>query len=391
MATVEHAALVVVVSSALAAGGTAADAERVPRAVAAQVEKAFCLVAGGDCLAPGGPRACVVRRDARSRVRELSAAVFRLRDGRSVLLEHRSDGTVRVTVGLSNAAGATAVLGARFLVGGRGVSAAGEVGGGGEAAWLRRYVVADAAAARRLVERLEEHDPPVGGGAAGVVRFLAGGSGDEHERAIAFAGEAQAEAALRALGLGGVARAARRVAAGVRVDRSGARTLLLALDREVTASLAAPLTGLGMGLSSTRDVELELGRDGRPAMLTVRATGAVRGDAKAGGWSSDGGDLVEGEARLDLADPRVRALAGRLLGGDADAGSDLAAELRRGARLDARVYATGRDSRTSGGTVAVGGQLGLETTTTTESARLVGAWGREPGAGWTQRLDCGVL
>src|SRR3954464_6643498 len=105
MATVEYIALAALVSLVLAVGGATGRARQLPDAVGAQLRKAYCLVAGGDCLGPGGPRPCVVSSRSDGRELRASVAFVRLADGRVLLREDRSDGTVALTVLESSGAG----------------------------------------------------------------------------------------------------------------------------------------------------------------------------------------------------------------------------------------------------------------------------------------------
>jgi hypothetical protein len=118
---------------------------------------------------------------------------------------------------------------------------------------------------------------------------------------------------------------------------------------------------------------------------------ALRGPAAGGAalaglpTGAEGGGLVEAEARLDLTDPTVRALAARLLHGDLGAAPALANHVADHARLDVRVFATDHDERSGG--LSVGGN-GYETLDRTDTARLVYAAGRDPGLPWARRIDC---
>jgi hypothetical protein len=390
MPTVEYAALALLVSTVVAAGGATVDAERVPAAVGDQLRRALCLVASGDCLSRAGPRPCVVRALQRDRDARVSVAMARLRDGRTVLREQRSDGTVRVTVVQATGAGMALHFGAGVTVGGQGVRAGVEAGGGADAAYGRAFIARDAAAADRLIARLARDDARVGGALPGVVRFAAGrDGGDEDERFVEFGAAAQADAVLEALGLGASARALREVTAGVRIDRrTGEHTLALRLDRAVEGALAAPLAQLGGGRAAATAVELALGRDRRPATLMLRRVDAIRGDAQLGPFTSGGGDRAEIEARLDLADDRARALLDASLRGDARAAGSLARHLADHARVDTRLYATTHAESTKGASVSLLTRLGAEIVRSTDTARLVAAAGREPGLGWARRFDC---
>lgn len=397
MATVEYAALVVLVSLVTAAGGAAVDAQRIPRALAAQVGRALCLVQGGDCLGRGAPRPCVLRADERSRETRVSILVGRFADGRTVVREVRSDGSVAVTVLLSDEAGGAVAVGARLRWRGRGVAADAEASAKVRGAFGRRFVVSDGAAADRLVAQLAADDPPALGAVGGIAAFLLGRADAAHERSVELGGRAQAEGVLAAIGLEARADVLAGVAEGVRVDRrTGERTVVLRLDRAMGATLAAPL-GLRAGGERADElvVEIAFDRGGAPLSLTVAGATAVHGDAAIREFDASGGDRLEVEARLDLSDPAARALAGDVLdrARSADpaalaAARALAKRMADRARIDVRVYEMDRSERASGGALALGAEAGFEVVHTTESARLVAAHGREPGLGWSQRLDC---
>ena len=393
-ASLEYVAVAAVVAVVLVAGGALAGAGAVPQAVASQVHRAYCLVAGGDCLGPGGPRPCVVRTRDHTREKRLKAVVARLGDGRTVLREDRSDGTVAVTlVDMAEATGGPKAP-VKVEIGGKGVGAL--VGGqlGGRLTAGRRWIVADDAAAKRLVDRLEKDGAPVGAVGREMVRFLMDDAGGANERFARFGGVAEASAVIEGLGIGGVrAEGLASLALGVRIDRAtGHRTFELAGDRELFAQLAAPLARVAGGLDRDIGVDLETGPGGTPVALTVRRTAEVHGEVRFGGTRASGGDRLEAEARLDLADPGARALVAELVGRarHADpaafrAAARLAGRLAGQARIDVRLYATKRAERRGGGSLF---DLGYETSDRTETGRLIAATGREPGQGWARRIDC---
>ncbi len=398
-AGVEWLAVVCVVAGALlaAASGALPGADALPRAVGAGFARAFCLVSGGDCLGKDGPRPCVVGSHERSQERRLAVLLGRLADGRRVLREERSDGTVVVTVeDVVRAGGGPSVSGA-ITLGGRGVdfeaAVRGDLRGG---AW-RRYVLADAAAADALIERLEDEST---GAAALAGRVVRGGDGDEpapDERwwTAGYGGEAEAGAALKGLGLGADAKLVSDVVAGVRTrSRTGERTLLLRTDGEVVAALTGPLAArLGLALPSSAAVELALDAGGRPVTLTVRGARGVHGEAAVRARRSGGGDLVEVEARLHLADPVVRSEVARLVAAIGDvaprravaSARALGGRLVSGARVDVRRYETDRSASSRDVNL---GAARYEEEEIVRTARLVDAAGREPGQGWMRRLDC---
>lgn len=373
-ASLEYVALAGLVALVLAVGAAVSDASAIPRALASHVHRALCLVSGGDCLGPGGPQPCVVRARERASDRRVKAWLARLGDGRSVLVEERSDGTAAVTVtDMGEALGGPRLpkrlsgrLGARLSVG-------------------RRWVVADAEAARALIAGLERDRLPGMDLGRELVGFLRG-AGDG-ERFVRFGTRGEAEVTLPRLGLG-------RVDAGLaetlRVDgRSGRRTVELRSEGAAFTRLRTPLAGVTGLAARELAVEAAYTRGGEPLSLTLRLTGDVHGaiDGRA-----RGGGRVEADVRLDLTDPRARELAAAFLDrardGDAgalDAAAALARHLVRHARIDLRRYATTRDERRDGRLLGT-----VETVEATETAVLVDAAGYEPGIGWSPRFDCGV-
>lgn len=393
-AGVEYVAVVAVVLALVAAAfGAAPDtAAQVPRAVAASFARGFCLVSGGDCLGEDGPRPCVVTSTERGREKRVFAAVARLADGRSVLLEQRSDGTVAVTVVRFDEAGAAVTGGPEVRLGRKGFKASLDAVVSGRAGDGRRWVLPDRAAAGRLLERLSGEDGDLGGGIGGIARFLAGREGDADQRFVHFGARGEAIGTLRALGMGANGTAILDLASGVRVDRrTGERTFFLSRDRALVAELRGPLTRATGGLARDGTVELTLDRRNRPVALVVRASGAAEGALKLGPFAAAGGDRVEAEARLDLADPAVRALAGELLRRPSPGvARALVARFADRARLDVRAYATTHDETTKGAALGFVVKAGYEQIRTVDTARLVAAAGREPGLGWSRRLDCVV-
>lgn len=385
--SVEWVALLAVVGGTLAAaaGGALPHARVVPDALRASFTRAVCLVSGGDCL-DGAPRPCVIRSHSLARSRRVTFAVLRLGDGRTVLREDRSDGSVVLSVQDTAAAGGEVGAQAGVTVAGRGLTAVARLAGEGRGGRGRSFVVPDAAAADRLVARLGEEGPGV--------RALVSGGDDAlvpHERWWLAGESMDAEAKLRGAGLAPTAHADASLVVQVRERvRTGERTYVLRSDGEMAAALTAPLAGVGMSSPSHMSVELALDRRGSPASLTLRAARGVHGEAKLARWHSGGGDLVEAEARLDLADPVTRSLARSLLSRSRalPAARALAARLADRARIDVRVFETTRRESVKGASAALIAKGGYEVVEVTRTARLVAAAGREPGMGWARRLDC---
>jgi hypothetical protein len=277
--------------------------------VACSDGRALCLVQGGDCLGRDGPEPCVVREDERSRRTDVSIVALRLADGRTVLREERSDGTVAVTVSLADEAGgrgrrgraparprararrqreATASLGVRFG---------------------RRFVAEDGAAADRLIRRLADEDPPAGGAAVGAGRFLLGRGDPADERSVTLEGRAEAVAALSALGLEARGEGLAGAAEGVRVARrTGERTVVLRVAGSTGVALGAPL-GLDVGAGRDRSltVEATFDRRGTPIELTVAASRALAGKAALDRVGAVAGARASTPRRASTSPTRPRA------------------------------------------------------------------------------------
>ena len=372
-ASVEYVAVIALVAAALAlAGGAVATAQDLPAAVGAKIERALCLVSGGDCLA-GRPRPCVVATDERRRTETLSAVAVQLSDGRAVVRARRSDGTIAVTElhadGAAIRVDALAQLGAAV---------------GGHIAYGRTFVVADAAAARRLVARLEAERPKVGGAVRGAAGFMLGRSSGGAAQELVEAG---VDGDLR-LPRGSFHGLGTEAIALVADHDANEWTLRFRHTSAVAAALTGPLTRLaGHGGGEAR-IAWTFDEHRRPARLTVGVTTTAHGDVRIGTLHATRGARLELEARLDLQAAGIAT--GDLIRATRDGDGSLAAARRiaealaSGARIDARAYAIDRATHRTGR----GKLLRHETETATESARLLDATGWEPGLGWQRRLDC---
>lgn len=392
MATAEYTAVVLLVSIVLAVGAATVDAERIPAGVVAHLERALCFVSGGGCDAGGRRRPCVVASSAKERQARVDVLVVHLRDGRRVLRERMSDGTYRVTVVQSGHVGAGVTAGARLTLGSARLDASGVLEGEVGVGSGRTFVVAGAAAADRLITRLDRGDRKVGGAIEGALDLVRGSTGDgEAERFLRFEGRGEAEAALEVLGFSPAAASGTSgLALALRIDRrTGERAIALDGDAGLDAELDAGIGRIGAGAGMDRSVELVLDRRNGPVAFVVRGAGRLHGEASLGPYGSGGGDRGEFEARLDLTDPVGRRLADRVLHGDARALPVLGRRLWERAQVDVRHYRTTHgDESVQGASAELLARAGVEVSRTTESARLVSAFGRDPGLGWARRLDC---
>jgi hypothetical protein len=393
VATAEYTAVIVLLSIVLAAGGATFtdDGRQIAAKIPVQIKRGLCIVAGGGCDENGESRPCVVSSVDRRRDASADIAFIRLSDGRRVVRERLSDGSFRVTVVQSGGVGGIAGIGGKLNLKGLDIDANADGSAGVGGGYGRVFEVGGAAAADRLIARLNDEDWKVGGAARGLVRFAGGhDGGDETERFFELRAGADADAALGALDLdAATASAVLETAGGLRVDRrSGERTL--SLRKSVTSDLGldAQIGRLTGGLGREHAVELVLDRGNRPKALVVRAAGAVSAGAQSGPYAVARADRGEFEAHLDLADPAARALGDRLLHGDVGVMPELTRRLWDQARLEARHYRTASEDSTEGLSGGFGARAGYEIARSSERARLVSATGRDPGMGWTRRLDC---
>ncbi len=393
MATTEYTAVVVLLSIVLAVGGATftEDGRQIAAKIPVQIKRGLCVVSGGGCDERGDAIPCVVSSVDSRREASLDIAVYRLTDGRRLLRERLSDGTYRITVVQSSGGGVTGGIGAKFNLHGVDLDAEASGAAVAEGGYGRVFVVRGAEAADRLVARLHEDDWKVAGAAKGVVDFLSDAEGDETERFLELGGRADGDATLGALGFDAAsASGATSIATGIRLDRrTRERALVLRQDADLGVALDAQVASVAGGGGMKRSLELVLDHGNRPTALVIRASGAVRGSAQAGPYAAGGGDRGELEARLDLTDPVAHALGRRLLRGDTDALPELARRVWDQGRIDVRHYRTAEGEGSSeGASAAVGIKVGAEVSRSSERAKLVSAAGRDPGMGWSRRLDC---
>src|SRR5437899_8166293 len=96
-ASIEYAALLVVVAAILVTATALVAAPGIVNAVTRGFRRGLCVVGGGDCLATER-RPCVVRTATTAGEGMLAIGVVRLGGGMLLLREKRSDGSVDVTL-----------------------------------------------------------------------------------------------------------------------------------------------------------------------------------------------------------------------------------------------------------------------------------------------------
>jgi hypothetical protein len=397
-ATLEYAAIVLIVAVALAAAVAVAAArgDGIADAVSRQIVRALCIVMGGDCDREREP--CVVASSTRTRENGLTIAVLWLGSDRTVVREQRSDGTIAVTYTEGDVAGLDAGAGAHVAVGGRAVRLSGELGAsvlarsGDGAVWELR----DARQADALVERLRR-GRWASAGPRPVARLAEGGW------------SASAEAALgsRVRGALGLTVADVR---GSRLETSGGRrTFYVRRANDVVATVGT--RGVGGSAEGGRSEEYAVTVDagGRPIDLAVLRHGRYGASVDLPAAVQPAAGLLFGptggerqwvtETHLDLTDPTNAAAAAAFLaqvrsprprlGAAVDVSRRLAERLDRAGVISARTYAvdvssSGLDVR--GGAGAMRG--GLTHLTTESGARLLAAATRGRDGSWSRRDDC---
>lgn len=435
---------------AVVVGGSAVAARawvpNLTNSVTSAVRRALCVAGGGRCAEAYRPRACVVASRERRQHAELTVVVRMGVDG-ALLRDERSDGSVVLTwiddaavAGVLAAPGGRTDLGERETEGdavaGAAAKASGEVRLGGGVGRRLRWELPSRAAAdalqRRLVSRADEllllqnHRRALQrlfGGRRAARRLLGSAVPPSDAWAVRLGATGEAEGAIglpKALEakLGGTLGGAgeywwdrRRRRATVALEGAAS------IDGEIAAALGPQVGGK---VEVQRRNELVLDERGRPLELVLRGrvqawadagglragsprrpAGSAKGQpdrkAGAGGKRWNVGDR-EVEARLDLTDPSLAAVAEALVRSARERrGGDTAAALRELVRnvgdeaaIDVRRYETTTSGRPWGVSGAFGVKAGVGMQTSRTTRRLVGARTRPPGGTWETRLDCGV-
>ena len=390
-ASFEWLAVVALVASMLGLGAALAQAGYVGRRVTREMARAICIVGAGDCARDREP--CVVGSQENSQGMTVDLAFVHFGEDGYALVEHRSDGTVAVTVehgyafGVQAAGGASAELHA----GGLDATAGGEIA----ASLIARYgrgqtwIVGSDAEAGRLLDDLDdapEPDVKSGHGAwQGAVGAIAGLDGlmsfDVAHGALTFDHEA-----------------------GSQVDRrTGHRTLYVQSSWTGEAEIGDVLGVSGGQVGETYAVELDAA--GHPLDLRVIAAGSFAGSQDLPGvvqpvvgllergTSED--RIYEVTAHLDLTDARNLAAARELL--DAVARRRATARPSQALRrlidergtVEARVLQQQTSTHSASLSAAFdGAQFGAGAHVEQRTQKLVAATSRGLDGQWLSRTDC---
>jgi hypothetical protein len=331
-ATLEYVALIAILAVLLSAAVAVATGAGpgIVNAVAGRIRHALCVVGGGPC--PDlSPKPCTVAGTRDARHYAVSLIVVRGDHDRHVLREQMSDGTIRLTVARSGAAGAEVAFGGRAIVttNGRAAGIKNEARGGGQAVAGRGkvFVAADEREAAAFMRAIRAgDDPPVSarevfyeGGVRGLGTIGVGG---------AIAG-----ASLRALSgtMAGARRDQRTGDVTLSLNGSGSAWGAVTVafggpvgngDRAMTLGLTLDRGRRATELSISASFMLAAGEALPPGLARPLGRGSASASAMSAGT---GGRRWELAGRLDLRD-RLAAAAWRGFvddptGGDANTGA----------------------------------------------------------------------
>jgi hypothetical protein len=408
---VEYVGLVALVAVVLGLGALvgAGAGEAVAGTVGRGMQRALCVVRGGECDLDRRP--CVVGARGVEDEGSIDLLLVRVGSDEIVLREDRSDGTSAVTFarlrrgGLALSAG----VGGHLRIGRRRFRLGGQASATVLALLGRAttWVLPDRAAAGRLVDRI-----------------VVDGPGDLGRRILDRgrpAGDDAPAPASRTTTVGGgvtLGASASRVGltlgaedlAGASVDAAGRRTFLVQRRNALTFAVGTTMSELGhVGGALDELYTVTTDRGGRPVDLGILRGGELSVSADlpravqpvAGFLSAPtaGARRWETEEHLDLTEADSLAAARGFLAQVVEAHPHLgravavSAALRRALDahgvLDVRAYTSDEDSSGAGVGARVGvGPVGADYERRTRNARLVAAVQRGPDGLWRRRADC---
>ena len=394
--------LVVVV---LGAAGIAAEGSAIPQSVDHQLERALCIVRGGECQQDLAP--CSVDTGRRETAASARILVFKVGGDKTIVRDERSDGTIAITVAYGKQTGFELAQGVHLAVsfGRGGIGLGGELTASAVASTEHGYtwIVRDPKAAGALVRRLGvsrralESEVASGHLQVPALRYDQGG--------FLVSGGASR-------GRGTIELSSADVS-GSRIDATtGRRTLYVQRTVDGALSLTGGPVGLTGSQRSRERYAITFDRSGRPVDLMVMTTGRyrvsmdlpARVQPAVGLLSAPTGRsrMYVEETHLDLTDPESLRVAEAFMDQvrhprtvDAAAVA-IAAALRH--RLDAvgivhaRTYDADERRYGADGSIGVEGiRIGGQFSRTVEESHLVAATTRGIDGVWRKRTDCLAL
>jgi hypothetical protein len=382
------------VAVALTVTAAIASGAQIAVVVERQFARALCIVSGGDCNEDRAPCTTASTTD----IDDSSANILIVKVGhtQTLLLEHRSDGTWRVTLTDDSSHGIDVGLGAGVSVAGLGLKLA--IGGEARASVLAHAAHGETWVAHSLEEaRYDEallvlHKHPPGKpletfGQSGTLSTLGG------------------SASAPGVPIGSLSYASDEID-GTRIAADGSTTIFLRRRTDLDGSL--PLAGISATQVDSTQFAIRVNPSGHPIDFEVIRVGrTAKASGQPGNASVKGaggrvdsrdaaGDAWEDEQHLDLTDPDNLAAAQAYLkasqsgdvGALAVANRALAVRLALSGVEQHRRYSLQQSSLGASGRLAIGIQVGGSAKESSTRLKLVDAQVRGPDGIWTRRDDC---
>jgi len=396
--TVEWLGIVLALAGLIFTGAAISQAPFVARAVDRQIQRAYCVMRHGDCERDRLP--CVVASSQRSTGLTVRLLVAELGGGKLALIEHLSDGTVKVTATTRAAVSTKLGFGVGGSVGdrGKGIALGADLSHAiaASADGGRSWVAANGAQASELVARLRlgysMPEPDITYNRLGMNR-------DSRISLKAKRGKAQLA--------GGGALGVERGAGVERNRRTGVETLRFTGAAHRSAKLTVfgrTLADSGSEVKAGEHYAIERDAAGRLLDLAVTTTSDRLPEAALGFGGVIDADRGQKErayemtAHLDLTEPASRAAAVKLVAALrnpsperlTEAAGRVRALVKERGVLEVHAYEQRSSNREIGVTVNVikGVKAGAGYETGNRSAELVAAATRDPAGNWLPRDDC---
>ena len=393
--TVEWLGLVLALAGVIFTGGALSQAPFVARTIDRQMQRAYCVMRHGDCQRDREP--CVVAASERNTGWTVRLFVAELGRGKVAVLEHLSDGSVKVTETTHGAIASKMKIGVGGSAGG-GIKLGADLSGtlSASADGARSWLAPNAAQAAEIVRRLKAgeqvSDPDISYNRLGMSR-------DARVNTVAQRGKVKL-AAGGGLGVQRTAGIERNARTGNEIlhflsgaERSGKVTVLGKTPLEKSSKVAA-------------DEQYAIERDAGGRLLDLRVTTT---SSRLPELALPFGGMIDAEksakprtyeltAHLDLTEPASRSAATKLV--DAlrnpsperlrDAAGRVRALVQEKGVISVRAYEQEADEHDLSLKVKVikGVEAGVKRSESERSTTLVAAGSRDAAGNWLPRDDC---